>query len=47
MLGRVVSVRSNVSTHRVIYFGREYLPGIYFVHAIQGNQEVKLKLVKQ
>ena len=47
MLGRVLSVQSNVSTHRTIYFGREYLPGIYFVQARQGKEVATLKLVKQ
>lgn len=47
MLGRVVSVRSNVSPNSILHFGHEYGPGIYFVQAIQGNQVVRLKLIKQ
>ena len=47
ILGRVMSVRSNVSTYSILYIGHEYLPGIYFVQAIQGKQFLTLKLVKQ
>jgi len=46
VLGKVLSVRPNVRLNSTIYFGREYLPGIYFVQAIQGKRMVTLKLVK-
>jgi hypothetical protein len=47
ILGRVVSTRSNVNPTSTIYIGHEYLPGVYFVQATQGNQVVRFKLVKQ
>jgi len=47
MLGRVVSVRSNVAPNSTIDVGHQYMPGIYLVQAIQGKQIVTLKLVKQ
>ena len=47
IMGRVISVRSNVSPNSTFHFGQEYLPGVYFVQATQGNQVVRLKLVKQ
>jgi hypothetical protein len=46
ILGRVVSLRSNVPSNSTLYFGYEYLPGIYFAQAMQGNKVVTLKLVK-
>ena len=47
VLGRLVAVRSNVNPHSTVYFGHEYLPGVYFVQATQGNEVVRFKLVKQ
>jgi len=46
-MGRLVSVRSNVAPNNTLHFGREYSPGIYFVQITQGNQVVRLKLIKQ
>jgi hypothetical protein len=47
ILGRVISVWSNVASNTTLNVGHEYLPGIYFVQATQGKQIVTLKLVKQ
>jgi len=47
MLGRVVSVSSNVAPNSTIYVGHQYMPGIYLLQAMQGKHIVTLKLVKQ
>jgi hypothetical protein len=46
-MGRLVSVRSNVASNSTLYIGYKYLPGIYFVQAVQDKQVVTLKLIKQ
>jgi hypothetical protein len=47
MLGRAVSVYSNVASNGTLYIGHKYLPGIYFVQATRGKEIVTLKLIKQ
>jgi hypothetical protein len=47
VLGRLVAAWSNVASNSTLYMGHNYLPGIYYVKAIQGKQVVTLKLVKQ
>jgi type IX secretion system substrate protein len=47
VLGRVVSMHSNVAPNSTLHIGQQYMPGVYFVLATQGNQVVRLKLVKQ
>ena len=47
MLGRLISVHSNVSSNSTLYVGHNYVPGIYFVQAVQDKRIVTLKLIKQ
>jgi hypothetical protein len=47
VLGRVVSMHSNVPPNSTLRIGQQYMPGVYFVLATQGSQVVRLKLVKQ
>ena len=47
ILGRVISIQPNVASNTTLNVGHKYLPGVYFVQAMQGKQIVLLKLVKQ
>jgi len=47
VLGRVVSMHSNVAPNSTLHIGQQYMPGVYFMLATQGNRVVRLKLVKQ
>jgi hypothetical protein len=47
LLGRMVSMWSSVNSNSTLNFGEKYLPGIYFVQAMQDNQVIILKLIKQ
>jgi hypothetical protein len=47
VLGRVISIQSNVGTNTTLRVGHKFVPGVYIVHAIQGKRIVQLKLVKQ
>lgn len=47
VLGRVISIQSNVATNTTLSVGHKFVPGVYIVHAIQGKRIVQLKLVKQ
>jgi len=47
ILGRVISIQPGVASNTTLNVGHKYLPGVYFVQAIQGKQIVLLKLVKQ
>lgn len=45
--GRLISIQPNVASNSTLNVGHTYLPGVYFVQAMQGKQTVLLKLVKQ
>jgi len=47
VLGRVISIQSNVASNTTLSVGHEFIPGVYFVQVIQGKQVAQLKLVKQ
>lgn len=47
IVGRVVSTQSNLASNTRVEIGQKFLPGIYFVQAIQGRQVVTLRLIKQ
>lgn len=47
ILGRELATWPNVASNSRLYIGQKYLPGVYFVKALQGKQVVSLKLVKQ
>jgi hypothetical protein len=47
IVGRVISIQPNVASNSILNVGHTYLPGVYFVQAMQGKQTVLLKLVKQ
>ena len=45
-VGRIVEVRSNVSTNGTVRLGSGYKPGIYYVELIHGNKRATVKLIK-
>jgi len=47
VLGRVVSVKPNVSSNSTLYIGHQYIPGVYFVQVLQEKKIVTLQLIKQ
>lgn len=47
VLGRVVSIKSDVASNSTIYVGHQYIPGVYFVQILQDKIIVTLKLVKR
>jgi hypothetical protein len=47
LLGRLVDIRSNVTTNSTLNLGHAYRPGIYYVEVLQGKEKRMLKLVKQ
>lgn len=46
LAGRIIEKRSNIAPNSMLRFGDLYGRGIYFVQAIQGNERVTLKLIK-
>ncbi|WP_071885486.1 rhamnogalacturonan lyase family protein [Rufibacter tibetensis] len=44
--GRRIEERTGVTANSNLTIGHSYLPGIYFVHAIQGDERSVLRLVK-
>ena len=47
VLGRVVSVKPDVSSNTTLYIGHLYVSGIYFVQVLQERKIVTLKLIKE
>jgi len=47
VLGRVVSVKPEVSSNTTLYIGHQYVPGVYFVQVLQEKKIVTLQLIKQ
>jgi hypothetical protein len=45
-VGRVVEVRQGLSVNSTVPVGHSYRPGVYYVQAVQGSQQVSLKVVK-
>jgi hypothetical protein len=44
-MGRVIEVKENIFT-KSFRIGKNYIPGLYFIHAVQGSQLASLTLVK-
>lgn len=47
VLGRLVEARKGIASNTSLQIGANYRPGIYVVEAVQGNERVTLKLIKQ
>ena len=47
VLGRVVAVKSGVTSNSTLYIGHQYVPGVYLVQVLQDKKIVTLKLIKQ
>lgn len=47
VLGRTVEARQGLAAGTTLQIGATYRPGVYIVEAIQGNERVKMKLIKQ
>jgi uncharacterized repeat protein (TIGR03803 family) len=46
LAGRVVEVKNSVPSNRPFNIGSKYFPGVYIVEVRQGNETVRLKLIK-
>ncbi len=44
--GRVVDVKSNITSGSILNFGNHYAPGVYFTAITQGSKTINIKLVK-
>ena len=44
--GKLVETKQNVSPGKSIILGESYSPGVYFLHAVQGDKKIVMKLVK-
>ncbi len=47
MMGRMVEIRGNMAANTTTTIGHSYLPGVYFVEAVQDGRKVVVKCVKQ
>jgi len=46
-LGRVVETKKGLIANGSAQIGHAYRPGVYYLQAVQGNEKVTVKLVKQ
>jgi hypothetical protein len=46
-MGRMVEVKGGVAANSTQTIGHRYLPGVYFVEAVQDGRKVVVKCIKQ
>ena len=46
LMGRIIELRSDIKPNSTVRFGSKYLPGIYIVEVLQGDEKVVKKLIK-
>ena len=46
LAGRIMEKRSNIAPNSMLRFGDKYGPGVYLIQAIQENERVTLRLIK-
>jgi hypothetical protein len=45
--GRILEVKTGLSSNGTVQVAGTYRPGIYFAELVQGNKIIRLKLLKQ